>query len=186
MPAKEHYERYKGYYQNYQRNRYHNDPEYRKRILQYQRTYRKNYPRDRDSAKENSKNYRDRLRRNWQGDFSSEITLKAEELTANQILPTLGFTKILWLTNKGFPHALWDILAVKDNSKFAVEVTTGIVQYFLKKTLWELLRFLDLEILVCFIHPNLNEYFLHQLPSCGLTGILYSNKKYLISHGLLT
>ena len=186
MPIKEHYQRYKDYYQAYQRNRY-LDPKHHKKCLQYQRNYRKTHKREKEYTRKISKNYRDRQRSEWPRNFSPENTLSAEELVADQILPSLGFTNIIWLTDRGFPRALWgDILASKDGSKYSIEVTTGIVQYFYKKTFWEILKFLDLELLVCFIRPNLVDYFLHKVPKHGLTGIVYSNRKYLISSGQIS
>ena len=145
-----------------QRERYQTDIESKVKKLESNKLYRKQEV--------------SRYRNEWRGSVEPvglsglrfAIATKAEEIAFRSILPNEEFTDIIWLNNH---HAPFDILALKDNQRYSIDVTIAPYKtYGLKqqssgnqRALAWLCRNLALRHLVLFISPDLTRYVFKEM-----------------------
>ena len=109
---------------------------------------------------------------------------KIEEIVAKIILPQEGFSDILLTRdtvggNGNFPV---DVLAKKDNKRYAIEVTSGWFRCFSNRDIVQrLLKLLDCAYLIYFVRPDGRVYWVSTIPLHSIpSGMFYNNKKYFL------
>lgn len=192
--AKDH-SKYHGYYEKYNRHyywknreeilrerreRYENDPSYRAARVESTRKWAKANPRKAAISRRNSvKRYFSKLRADW-GKSNYEIGKQAEVLAVEKILPSLGFSNILYLPDLGC-RIFFDILAKKDGVKYGIQVKTQILAGLRSRRQRPIYDFLGLPCLILFVKPSLDYYRLIKASKTYFAMI--TSKKRLVAEG---
>lgn len=164
------YQKYKQYFRNYHRNYWRTHKGYRDRQKQVKR---ERYGANREKERVRVKKYVSTLYSSWfEGNPSPTIgrekILAAKKLAVERILPKEGFRRILWpgmlspgqtLDATGF--WVFDALAYKGGKPCAVQITTSPSHQVRNRAkLSAFLQFLGMQLYVCQVRPNLEEYHL--------------------------
>ncbi len=180
------YQKYKQYFKSYHRNYWRTHKEYRDRQKQLKR---KRYPANSEKERLRAKKYISTIYSGWfEGKPSPTIDheriFAAKRVALEKILPKEGFRKILWpqglrSREQGDAASFWvfDALAYKGGRPCAIQITTSPSRQIRNHAaVSAFLQFLGMNLYVCVVRPNLEEYHLSmyspsEIPSAVVTNL---------------
>ncbi|MGD0176518.1 MAG: hypothetical protein ABSC50_06810 [Candidatus Bathyarchaeia archaeon] len=169
------YQKYKQYFRNYHRNYWRTHKYYRDRQKQIKR---KRYRANNEKERLRVKKYVSAIYSRWYDGTPSqtighEKLLAAKKVAVEKILPKEGFRRILWpetVTRGGHGNVtsfwVFDALAYKGGKPCAIQITTSPSRQIRNNAMVSaFLQFLGMQLYVCQVRPNLEEYHLSKYSS---------------------
>lgn len=122
----------------------------------------------------------------WRGDFIRRMTSKevktismeAEKIVAEKVLPAEGFDEIVWLHNHHMP---FDICAKRNPECYLIDVTTASYKSFAairpgnRQALGWLIRNTPLRLLIVYVAPDFSRYLIKSVPEGSLGSSIHRN-----------